>query len=94
MDASGSPRSTGRRWVTDTPPEERLKMGWSMGATARVLVRASILAQEPHASPAALRRALFLRFYGHELHVVEQEKILLRLGQDEPRPAGSTKRVA
>jgi len=94
--------------VTDTPPEvmqryramllkrspeERLRMGCSMGATARVLVRASVLAQEPHASPAALRRALFLRFYGHEFPAVEQEKILARLGQDEPRPGGSTKRV-
>ena len=52
-------------------PEERLKMGCSMGATARVLVRASVLAQDPHASPAAVRRALFLRFYSHEFSAVE-----------------------
>src|SRR2546426_11364289 len=45
-------------------PEERLTMGCSMSATARALVRASVLAQDPHASSAALRRALFLRFYG------------------------------
>ena len=68
-------------------------MGCSMGATARVLVRASVLARDPHASPAAVRRALFLRFYGHEFDAVEQKRILERLGQDEPRPAGSTKRV-
>jgi Uncharacterised protein family (UPF0158) len=74
-------------------PEERLKMGCSMGATARALVRASVLARDPHASPAAVRRALFLRFYGHEFDAVEQKRILERLGQDEPRPAGSTKRV-
>jgi hypothetical protein len=74
-------------------PAERLKMGCSMGATARVLVRASVLAQDPHASPATLRRALFLRFYGHEFHAVERERILARLGQGETRPAGSTKRV-
>jgi len=74
-------------------PEERLKMGCSMDATARVLVRSSVLAQDPHASPAAVRRALFLRFYGHEFHEVERERILARLGRDEPRPAGSTKRV-
>ena len=94
--------------MTDTPPEvmqryramllgrspaERLKMGCSMGATARVLVRASVLAQDPHASPATLRRALFLRFYGHEFHAVERERILARLGQGETRPAGSTKQV-
>jgi hypothetical protein len=74
-------------------PEERLKMGCSMDATARVLVRASVLAQDPQASPTAVRRALFLRFYGHEFDVVERERILARLGQNEPRPAGSTKRV-
>ena len=74
-------------------PEERLKMGCSMGATARILVRASVLAQDPHASPAAVRRALFLRFYGHEFQEIERERILARLGQDEPRPAGATKRV-
>jgi Uncharacterised protein family (UPF0158) len=94
--------------VTDTPPEvmqryramllarspeERLKMGCSMSATARILVRASVLAHDPHASPAAVRRALFLRFYGHEFPTVEQERILMRLGDDEPRPARSTKLV-
>jgi len=74
-------------------PEERLKMGCSMGATARVLVRASVLVQDPHASPATVRRALFLRFYGQEFEAAEQESILAWLGQDEPRPAGSPRRV-
>ena len=74
-------------------PEERLKMGCSMGATARALVRASVLAQDPHAPPAALRRALFLRFYGHEFDEAERERILAWLGQDEPRPAASPRRV-
>jgi hypothetical protein len=64
-------------------------MGCSMGATARMLVRASVLAQDPHASPAAVRRALFLRFYGHEFQAVEREKILVRLREDEPGSAGS-----
>jgi len=82
-----------RAMLLGRSPEERLKMGCSMGATARVLVRASVLARDPHASPAAVRRALFLRFYGHEFDAVEQKRILERLGQDEPRPAGSTKRV-
>ena len=81
--------------MTDTPPEvmaryramllarsseDRLKMGCSMDATVRALVRASVLAQDPHASPAALRRALFLRFYGGEFEAAEQERILARLG--------------
>ena len=67
-------------------PEERLKMGSSMSATARALVRASVLARDPHASPAALRRALFLRLYGDEFEAAERERILAWLGRDEPPP--------
>jgi hypothetical protein len=74
-------------------PAERLKMGCSMRATARALVRASVLAQDPHATPGALRCALFLRFYGHEFHAVERERILVRLGQGESPRARSTQRV-
>lgn len=59
--------------------EERLKMGCSMHATARALVRASVLEKNPRASPAALRQALFLRFYGHEFNAEAREKILLAL---------------
>ena len=83
--------------MTDTPPEvmqryqamllarspaERLKMGCSMGATARALVRASVLAQDPHASPAAVRRALFLRFYGHEFDEAQRERIMASLDRN------------
>jgi hypothetical protein len=63
-------------------PEERLKMGCSMSATARALARASVLARDPQASPAALRRALFLRFYGHELDEAQRDKILAALQPD------------
>jgi hypothetical protein len=80
--------------MNDTPPEieqkfiailmersgeERLKMGCSMHATAQALVRASVLEEDPLASPAALRQALFLRFYGHEFNSEAREKILLAL---------------
>ena len=74
-------------------PEERLKMGCSMNATARALVRASVLAEDPHASPAAMRCALFLRFYGHEFEPAARERILVRLGVDEPAPRRSPRRV-
>jgi hypothetical protein len=57
--------------------EERLKMGCSMHATAQALVKASVLQKDPQASPATLRRALFLRFYGHEFAAGTREKILL-----------------
>ncbi len=59
--------------------DERLKMGCSMHATARALVCASVLEKDPLASPAALRGALFLRFYGHEFAVEAREKILFAL---------------
>jgi len=80
--------------MNDTPPEierkylemlmersgeERLKMGCSMHATAQALVRASVLEKDPLASPATLRRALFLRFYGHEFDADTRQKILLAL---------------
>lgn len=61
---------------------ERLRMGSSMNATARALIRASVLEPDPHASPSVLRRALFVRFYGHEFDAEEQERILARLGRD------------
>jgi hypothetical protein len=53
-----------------------------MNATARALIRASVLAKDPQASPATLRRALFPRLYGHEFDAATREKILARLGQD------------
>ena len=36
----------------------------------------------PLASPAALRQALFLRFYGHEFDADTREKILLAVDGD------------
>jgi hypothetical protein len=62
--------------------EERLKMGCSMNATARALIRASVLAKDPQASPATLRRALLLRLYGQDFDAEERERILARLGRD------------
>ena len=80
--------------MNDTPPaiearyramllqrsgEERLRMGASMYATARSLVIASILEADPTASPAAVRQALFLRFYGHEFDEAVRARILARI---------------
>jgi hypothetical protein len=58
---------------------ERLKMGCSMHATAQALVRASILEKDPQASPGALRRALFLRFYAQDFDPQSRERILRAL---------------
>ena len=64
-------------------PEERLRMAGSMYSAARRLAVASILAADPSASPAAICRALFLRFYGHEFDAQAREAIMARLGRDE-----------
>jgi hypothetical protein len=84
--------------MKDTPPDverryramllqrsgaERLKMGCSMFATARALAIASVLEKEPSAPPAAVRRALFLRFYGADFDAEARERIAARLGRDE-----------
>ena len=60
-------------------PEERVRMADSMFSSARRLVVASILAVDPSASPAAIRRGLFLRFYGHEFDEPTRARILDRL---------------
>jgi len=78
-DTSPEVKQIFRRMLLQRSGEERLKMGCSMHATAQALVRASVLEQDPLASPAALRRALFLRFYGHEFDPETAAKILVVL---------------
>lgn len=62
------------------PGAERVRMGCSMYAAAKALVLASIHAADPRASPAAVRRALFLRVYGRDFDPAAREKILAALG--------------
>ena len=77
--------------MRDTPPEmdaryrtmlmkrsgeERLAMGCAMRETARALVEASLLKHNPEATPEAIRKGLFLRFYGHEFDADSRDKIL------------------
>ncbi len=84
--------------MNDTPPaverrfrdlmlersgEERLRMGCSMHATAQALVRASVLEEDPQASPAAIRRALFLRFYGTDFDAEARQRIIAALEETE-----------
>lgn len=59
--------------------EERLTMGCAMRETARALVEASILERDPEATPEAVRKGLFLRFYGHEFDATSREKILVAI---------------
>jgi len=69
-----------RDMLLERSGEERLKMGCSMHATAQALVRASTLEEDPCASPAALRKALFLRFYGRDFDAATRKRILRALG--------------
>lgn len=63
--------------------EERLKMGCSMHQFAQTMVRASVLAKHPQATPAELRRAVFLRFYGQELSPDRCQTVLSALEKVE-----------
>lgn len=56
--------------------EERLMMGCAMRETARALVEASIREQDPQVTPEAVRKGLFLRFYGHEFDAESRAKIV------------------
>ena len=59
--------------------DERLRMGCAMRETAHALVEASILEQNPQATPEVVRKGLFLRFYGHEFDADSREKILVAI---------------
>lgn len=65
-----------RAMLMERTGEERLIMGCAMRDTARAIVEASILAADPQATPQAVRKGLFLRFYGHEFDARVREKIL------------------
>lgn len=65
---------------------ERLKIGCSMFSTARALVLASVLEQEPSASPARVRRALFLRFYAPDFRADARARIAAWLDRNEEAP--------
>jgi hypothetical protein len=80
-----------RRMLLERSGAERMRMGASMFATARELAVASIRANELSASAAALRRALFLRFYGGDFGPEARERIVARLDAD---PRGASRRVA
>jgi hypothetical protein len=61
---------------------ERLKMGCSMHQFAKMVVRASVLAKNPDATPAELRRELLLRFYGQDFSPDRLRTLLSALESD------------
>ena len=70
-----------RQMLLERSGEDRLRMGFSMYATARALVVASILAKEPGASPERIREAIFLRFYGRDFDQATRERIVATLAR-------------
>lgn len=56
--------------------EERLIMGCAMRDTSRALVEASLRERDPQSTVEAIRKGLFLRFYGHEFDHETRAKIL------------------
>jgi hypothetical protein len=87
-DTSPEMAETYRQRLLERPGVERLKMGCSMFATARALVLASILEREPSASPARVRRALFLRFYAPDFRAAARARIAAWLARDEETRSG------
>jgi hypothetical protein len=73
---------------------DRVRMGASMFATARALAIASIRAGEPGVSAGALRRALFLRFYGDDFGHEARQRVLARLAGDPAVSPAASRRVA
>lgn len=60
-------------------PEERLVMGCAMFDFSKQLVITSISKNKSHLSLPALRKELFLRFYGIDFDSEKQAKILSHL---------------
>ena len=56
--------------------EERLIMGCAMRDSARMIVEASLRANDPQATVQTIRKGLFLRFYGHEFDADTRAKVL------------------
>jgi len=61
--------------------QERLKMGCSMHAASKALMRAALLRANPKASEATLRKQMFLCFYGHDFVPAARKRILAALAK-------------
>jgi hypothetical protein len=67
-----------RQMMMTRSSPDRMMMGDSLYATARSLA----LAHMKDTSPGALRKAIFMKFYGHEFDRATRERILARLGAE------------
>jgi hypothetical protein len=78
-DASEAVERIYRAMLLKRSRAERLKMGFSMLAMARSLVRSAALEARPSLTAAALRKLLFLRFYGQDFGPAARRRILRAL---------------
>lgn len=67
------------KMIMERSGEERLRMGFEMGKTARRLVIASLLYQNQEASEKDIKIAIFERFYGNDLSSEVRQKIIKRI---------------
>ena len=63
-------------------PSERANMGWSMYETSKLLVIRAIMEQNPGISKGALRREIFLKFYGSDFDPETRDKIIKHLEEE------------
>ena len=82
-----------RQMLLERSGEERLKMGCSMHATARALVKVGLLQRYPGARPAKLKRLLFLHFYGADFAPEERNRIATALSKSSRRSEATEARV-
>lgn len=67
------------RMIMEKSGEERLRMGFEMGATTRKLVIASIIQAIPEASEKDIKAAILERFYKNEISPEVRQKIIKRI---------------
>lgn len=63
-------------YIAGLTGEQRLQMVADLYATACQLLRAGILAREPQATEADVRKRIFLRFYEHEVPKALADSVL------------------
>lgn len=62
--------------IAERSPGERLRMASDMFSSARALLRAGLLRQNPALSDEVLKTQVFLRLYGEDFTGVEASRII------------------
>jgi hypothetical protein len=78
-DTPGDIEARYQEMLLSLSPAQRIIMACRMFSTARTLVQAHILQENPNIEQKTLREEIFLRFYGHDFDLSERRKILKHL---------------